>query len=202
MEGQENAAGSIIEVRVAATRLVCRDACVRLLVKPPGKDWEVFGQTEVMTGESSPSFLHAFRLPYIFQELQHLRFDVVESGGDAGAEQKVLGSVTTTLGDLAGSGGKVTRDLGHGMALKLFAEESVESNATCHIFISCAKLDKTVSPLCVCVHLLSDVRICLASRIRSSSSADRWRAPSSVQCTRVPCSARRWTPSLSPSSFR
>jgi hypothetical protein len=132
---------TLFEVRVAGLRLVCRDACVQLFVKPPGRDFELFGHTEVVEGEASPSFLHAFRLPYMSQELQHLRFDVVEGSG---AEQRVLGSVATTLGDLASSGGKVTRDLGRGMALKLFAEESVDSLAYCHLFISCAHLDKKV----------------------------------------------------------
>jgi hypothetical protein len=134
---------TLYEVRVAGLRLVCRDACVQLFVKPPGRDFELFSSTEVVEGEASPSFLHAFCLPYLSQELQHLRFDVVEGNG-GGEHQRVLGSVATTLGDLASSGGRVTRDLGRGMALKLFAEESVDSLAFCHIFISCARLDKKV----------------------------------------------------------
>ncbi len=140
MEGAED--GAVVEVRVAAKGLSCRDACVRLRVKPPGKEWELFAQTEVVPNEPSPSFMHGFRLPYVFGEIQHVRFEVTEGAATLGSEGHVLGTVTTTLADLVAAGGKVTRDLGKGASLKLFAEEVVRSDAFCSLFISCANLDK------------------------------------------------------------
>ncbi len=141
MEGA-NADEAVVEVRVAAKGLSCRDACVRLLVKPPGKEWELFAQTEVIANESSPSFVQPFRLPYVFGEIQHLRFDVTEGVTSMQSAGRLLGSITTTLADLVGAQGKVRRDLGKGAALKLYAEEVVRTDAFCSLFISCAHLDK------------------------------------------------------------
>ncbi len=139
-----DATSSPFEIRVSCSHLACRRVHVALFVKPPGKEWVLFGTTETLdSSNGSPAFTHSFRVPFVFHELQHLRFDVMEE------ESRLVGSAEMTMADLAGVN-KLTKELKQrGVAvaaayLHIFPEEAMASsdNFFARLHLSASGLDK------------------------------------------------------------
>lgn len=154
----EEDAQVVFDVRVACSRLVCRDAKVILSVKPPGKDWRVVDSSETILHDGNPSFLHVFKIPFVFHEMQFVRFEVFEGETFFLARcfffyfalllgESSLGAVELLMSDLVASR-KITKELkgkrSSPMYISLFSEESLAASQShfANIFVSCQKLDK------------------------------------------------------------
>nr|XP_056719266.1 copine-6 [Euleptes europaea] len=100
---------SRVELRVSCWSLLMREAvkpdpCVMLQLFSDGQ-WNEVGRSEVLRGSQNPVFDHVFALDYFFEEMQVLRFEVFDAGGD-GAEDRgsevgpLLGAVECSLGQI------------------------------------------------------------------------------------------------------
>ncbi|KAL8177188.1 UNVERIFIED_CONTAM: Copine-6 [Gekko kuhli] len=101
---------SRVELRVSCWSLLLReetikpDPCVMLQLFSDGQ-WSEVGRSEVLRGSQNPVFAHVFALDYFFEEMQILKFEVFDAGGegaeDGGSELgPLLGAVECSLGQI------------------------------------------------------------------------------------------------------
>ncbi|XP_077171065.1 copine-6 isoform X2 [Paroedura picta] len=111
---------SRVELRVSCWSLLLReetvkpDPCVMLQLFSDGQ-WTEVGRSEVLRGSQNPVFAHVFALDYFFEEMQILKFEVFDAGGegaeDGGSELgPLLGVVECSLGQIV-SQTKATKQL-------------------------------------------------------------------------------------------
>ncbi|XP_066483153.1 copine-6 [Tiliqua scincoides] len=111
---------SRVELRVSCWSLVERedaikpDPCVVLQLFSDGQ-WNELGRSEVLRGSQNPVFAHVFALDYFFEEMQNLRFEVLDADGEEAEDVSsgagaLLGTFECSLGQIV-SQTKVTKPL-------------------------------------------------------------------------------------------
>eukprot|EP00742_Colponemidia_sp_Colp-10_P001717 GILJ01001839.1.p1 GENE.GILJ01001839.1~~GILJ01001839.1.p1 ORF type:complete len:563 (-),score=92.27 GILJ01001839.1:106-1794(-) len=84
------------------------DPLVALDVKNRLGQWESFGRTERIKNNLNPDFAKSFQVPYMFEEVQVLRFRVydIDNLSDRLDDDDFLGEVSFNLGELMGARGQ------------------------------------------------------------------------------------------------
>nr|XP_026695754.1 copine-3 [Ciona intestinalis] len=97
-----------VEIRVSCAGLVSRDALsasdpvVVLRMREPNGKYHEIGRTEKVKNNNSPVFANSIELDYRFEEVQHLKFKVVDIDNDSATldDDDGLGSVELTLAQI------------------------------------------------------------------------------------------------------
>lgn len=126
------------------------DPCVFLYEQVPRKGWSKLGRTEVIDNDLNPRFSKTFLLYYRFEEIQKLKFTVVDvddrSRVDDISRHDLIGELECTLADLVTAGQQYERTLrlkGESRGkIRLQAEEVLDSKYLISLQLSATKLDK------------------------------------------------------------
>jgi len=115
---------STLTVRVSAKDLTKMDTfsksdpmcIVYLKSQETGNQYREIGRTERIKDTHDPSFAKSFEVPYFFEEVQMLKFDMYDSDAKAGAgalsQHDYIGGCEATIGTIVGaSAGKYVADL-------------------------------------------------------------------------------------------
>lgn len=69
--------------------------------KIPELEWQLLGQTEMISNSLDPDFLNPFNISYYFEKNQLLKFEVLDYESED--KQELVGEYETSLGKLMGS---------------------------------------------------------------------------------------------------
>ncbi|PRP81554.1 copine-8-like, partial [Planoprotostelium fungivorum] len=105
------------------------DPQIVVYAKDTGVDtWSVIGRTEIIQDNLNPRFARPVSIVYRFEELQHIRFDVIDVDaiqGEVVTKFDSIGHLITTLGEVVGNG-ELTKPLTN-------PHHSGRNNGTIHI---------------------------------------------------------------------
>lgn len=67
--------------------------------------WNELGRTEIIKNNLNPNFCKTFRIDFIFEIQQHIKFNVIDIDGPSSYD--FIGEVQTTVGKIVGSRNQV-----------------------------------------------------------------------------------------------
>ncbi|KYQ93593.1 phospholipid-binding protein [Tieghemostelium lacteum] len=150
---------SKVELRFTCTKLKDLDVFSKsdpmVLVyaqDPRTQSWNKIGQTEMVKNNLSPQFKTPVRMDYYFEEVQNLRFTVIDVDNadhlDKIQEQDMIGETTTTLSNILSRAGQtletdlLDKSKKFSGKIRVSCEELKSTNQTLRIRLGCSHLDK------------------------------------------------------------
>lgn len=114
---------SHLELSISAKNLVDKDfitvsdpLCVVYSKSAVSSRYHEIGRTEIIWNNLNPNWVKRFRLDYYFEEVQYLKFVIVDVDTEHGTDiskQDFLGSLECTLGEIVSAGSEFKRSLQH-----------------------------------------------------------------------------------------
>ncbi|XP_041453953.1 copine-8-like isoform X2 [Lytechinus variegatus] len=120
MDPEQSIPATKVELTVSARKILDLDVitqsdpvCVLFMKALGSNEYREYGRSEVIMNTLNPDFVKKFTMDYFFEEVQHLKFELydVDSKSHDLKKHDFLGKMECTMGEIMGSGGRLTRPL-------------------------------------------------------------------------------------------